>query len=35
VTWTRVRDRWLAFHWARTAIGIVSFVLAVAGLRVA
>jgi hypothetical protein len=35
VTWTRVRDRWLVFHWARTAIGIVSFVLAVAGLRVA
>jgi Domain of unknown function (DUF1772) len=35
VTWARVRDRWLAFHWARTAIGLVSFVLAVAGLRVA
>jgi Domain of unknown function (DUF1772) len=34
VTWTHVRDRWLTFHWARTAIGIVSFVLAVAGLRV-
>ena len=34
VTWTRVRDRWLTFHWARTAIGIVSFVLAVAGSRV-
>ena len=34
VTWTQVRDRWLTFHWARTAFGIVSFVLAVAGSRV-
>jgi len=34
VIWTHVRDRWLTFHWARTAIGIVSFVLAVAGSRV-
>jgi hypothetical protein len=34
VTWMRVRDRWLIFHWERTAIGIVSFVLTVAGLRV-
>jgi uncharacterized membrane protein len=34
VTWMHVRDRWLTFHWARTAIGIVSFVLTVAGLRV-
>jgi uncharacterized membrane protein len=34
VTWMHVRDLWLAFRWARTAIGIVSFVLTVVGLRV-
>ena len=30
--WTALRDRWVTFHFARTAAGVVAFVLALAGL---
>lgn len=31
-TWTAVRDRWLAYHWLRTALGACAFTLATVGL---
>ncbi len=33
-TWVAVRDRWLRFHWLRTAMGAVAFTFATIGLVV-
>ncbi len=33
-TWMVVRDRWLRFHWLRTALGVAAFTLATIGLAV-
>ena len=30
--WAALRDRWVMFHFARTAAGVVAFVLALLGL---
>jgi uncharacterized membrane protein len=30
--WMAVRDRWLLFHWLRTAVGVGAFAAAVFGL---
>jgi uncharacterized membrane protein len=31
-TWITTRDRWLRYHWLRTAAGVLSFALAAIGL---
>jgi len=33
-TWIATRDRWLRFHWLRTAAGAGSFIFAVIGLGI-
>jgi len=33
-SWIGVRDRWLRFHWLRTAAGVLSFSLAAIGLGI-
>jgi uncharacterized membrane protein len=32
--WMAVRDRWLRFHWLRTAVGVGAFATAVIGLAI-
>jgi hypothetical protein len=33
-TWMAIRDRWLSFHWLRTAVGACSFTCGVVGLGI-
>jgi uncharacterized membrane protein len=32
--WMTIRDRWLRYHWIRTAVGVCSFVCAAIGLGI-